>query len=43
MENHNILDSIKSVFVPIHREGYPYIAIFAVVRNRRAVESAPPW
>lgn len=31
MENHNILDSIKSVFVPIHREGYPYIAIFAVV------------
>ncbi|MEN3976635.1 phosphatidylserine decarboxylase [Emcibacter sp. SYSU 3D8] len=31
MENHNILDSIKSVFVPIHREGYPFIAIFAVV------------
>lgn len=31
MENHNIIDSIKSVFVPIHREGYPFIAIFAVV------------
>ena len=31
MENHNIIDSIKSVFVPIHREGYPFIAIFALV------------
>jgi phosphatidylserine decarboxylase len=31
MENHNIIDSIKSVFVPIHRQGYPFIAIFAVV------------
>ena len=33
MENHNIIDSIKSVFVPIHREGYPFIAIFAVVTS----------
>ena len=31
MENHNIIDSIKSVFVPIHREGYPFIAVFALV------------
>ena len=33
MENHNIIDSIKSVFVPIHREGYQFIAIFAVVTS----------
>ncbi|MGE0667913.1 MAG: phosphatidylserine decarboxylase [Sphingomonadales bacterium] len=31
MENHTIIDSIRSVFVPIHREGYPFIAIFALV------------
>ncbi len=30
MENHNIIDSIKSVFVPIHPEGHKFIAIFAV-------------
>jgi len=26
-----VLDSIKSVFVPIHREGYRFIAIFAAI------------
>jgi phosphatidylserine decarboxylase len=26
-----LLDTIKKTFVPIHREGYPFIAIFAVV------------
>ena len=31
MEDTNILDSIKSIFVPIHREGYVYIAAFAAV------------
>jgi phosphatidylserine decarboxylase len=31
MESHNILDSIKSIFVPVAREGHPFIAIFAVV------------
>jgi phosphatidylserine decarboxylase len=31
MEDHNILDSIKSIFVPVHREGHPFIAIFALV------------
>jgi phosphatidylserine decarboxylase len=29
----SILDSIRKQFVPIHREGWPFIAIFAVVAN----------
>ncbi len=29
----SILDSIRKPFVPIHREGWPFIAIFAVVAN----------
>jgi len=28
--DHNILDSIASIFVPIHREGHPFILAFAV-------------
>ncbi|TIW70258.1 MAG: phosphatidylserine decarboxylase family protein, partial [Mesorhizobium sp.] len=24
-----LLDSVKNTFVPIHREGYPFIAAFA--------------
>lgn len=31
MANGNIVDTIKSVLVPINREGYPFILIFAVV------------
>jgi phosphatidylserine decarboxylase len=27
----SVLDSIRSQFVPIHREGYPFIALFALV------------
>jgi phosphatidylserine decarboxylase len=27
----NLVDTIKNTFVPIHREGYPFIAAFAVV------------
>ncbi|WP_346327370.1 phosphatidylserine decarboxylase [Iodidimonas sp. SYSU 1G8] len=30
-ENMSVLDSVKSVFVPIHREGHMFIGIFAVV------------
>ncbi len=29
----SILDSIRKPFVPIHREGWPFIAIFVVVAN----------
>ena len=29
----SILDSVRKQFVPIHREGWPFIAIFAVVAN----------
>ena len=29
----SILDSIKKQIVPIHREGWPFVAIFAVVAN----------
>jgi phosphatidylserine decarboxylase len=27
----NLVDTVKNTFVPIHREGYPFIAAFAVV------------
>jgi phosphatidylserine decarboxylase len=26
----SLLDSVKKIFVPIHKEGYPFIAIAAV-------------
>jgi phosphatidylserine decarboxylase len=26
-----VLDSIRSQFAPVHRAGYPFVAIFAVV------------
>ncbi len=32
----SILDSIKKQIVPIHREGWPFVAIFAVVANLMA-------
>jgi hypothetical protein len=28
---HSMLDSIMSIFVPVHREGYRFIAIFAAI------------
>ncbi|HEY7301900.1 MAG TPA: phosphatidylserine decarboxylase family protein, partial [Xanthobacteraceae bacterium] len=27
----SVFDTIRSQFVPIHREGYPFIALFAIV------------
>jgi phosphatidylserine decarboxylase len=29
-ENHTLLDSITSFFVPIHKDGYKFVAVFAV-------------
>ncbi len=29
-EHHGLIDTFSSVLVPIHKEGYPFIAIFAV-------------
>ena len=34
----DILESIRRLFVPIHKEGYPFIAIAAVV----ATSTRPP-
>ena len=31
IEDNHLLQTVKSVFVPIHHAGYPFIAIFAVV------------
>ena len=30
-ENHTLLDSITSFFVPVHKDGYKFVAAFAVV------------
>ena len=37
----SILDSVRKQLVPIHREGWPFIAIFAVVANLLAWIWAP--
>ncbi len=40
-ENHTLVDSITSIFVPIHKDGYKFIAGFAVAALVASLLSAP--